>query len=95
MYLIIARDFPLEKKRRKAKRVSDLGNQHHNGSHQDQIFVNLSALCLALWAKNRTVLLGALEHPTGALREQDFFFLPTLGRLCLRSSRSEYNASNS
>ena len=36
-----------------AKHVSDLGNQHNNGPHQDQIFDNPSALCLALWAKTR------------------------------------------
>ena len=33
--------------------VSDLGNQYNNGPHRDQIFDSLSALCLALWAKNR------------------------------------------
>ena len=33
-----------------AKHVSDLGNQHNNGPHQDQIVDNLSALCFALWA---------------------------------------------
>ena len=32
--------------------VSDQGNQHNNGPHQDQIFDNPSVLCLALWAKN-------------------------------------------
>ena len=36
-----------------AKHVSDQGNQNNNGPHQDQIFDNLSALCFALWAKNR------------------------------------------
>ena len=34
-----------------AKHLSDLGNQHNNGAHQDQIWSNLSALCIALWAK--------------------------------------------
>ena len=34
------------------KHVSDQGNQHNNGPHQDQIFDNHSAFCLALWAKN-------------------------------------------
>ena len=29
------------------KHVSDLGNQHNNGHHQDQIFDNHSALDLA------------------------------------------------
>ena len=33
--------------------MSDLGNQHNNGPHQDQIFDIPSAHCLALWAKNR------------------------------------------
>ena len=28
--------------------MSDLGNQHNNGPHQDQIFDNPAALCLAL-----------------------------------------------
>ena len=33
--------------------MSDQGNQHNNGPHQDQIFDNPSALCLALWAKHQ------------------------------------------
>ena len=33
--------------------MSDQGNQHNNGPHQDKIFDNPAALCLALWAKNR------------------------------------------
>ena len=33
--------------------VSGHGNQRDNGPHQDQIFDNPSALCLALWAKNQ------------------------------------------
>ena len=41
-----------------AKHVSDQGNQHNNGSHQDQIFDNPSALCLAPWAKHRIQLGG-------------------------------------
>ena len=36
--------------------VSDQGNK---GPHQDQIFDNLSALCLALWAKNQVPAGGA------------------------------------
>ena len=36
--------------------LSDQGNQHNNGPYQDQILDNPSALCLALWAKNRTWL---------------------------------------
>ena len=63
-----SRRLPLRKKRRsKAKHVSAICKQHHNGSHQDQIFYNLSALCLALWAKNWIQLLGALVHPIGTL----------------------------
>ena len=34
-----------------AKHVSDLGSQHNNGPHQDQILDNPSAVCLILWAK--------------------------------------------
>ena len=30
--------------------VTNLGNQHNNGPHLDQIFDSPSALCLALWA---------------------------------------------
>ena len=33
--------------------MSDQGNQHNKGPHQDQIFDNPSALCLASWTKNR------------------------------------------
>ena len=36
--------------------MSGLGNEHNNGPHQDQIFDNPAALCLALWAKNRIQL---------------------------------------
>ena len=39
-----------------AKHVSDLGNQHDNGPHQDKIFDNPTALCLALCAKIRIPL---------------------------------------
>ena len=38
--------------------MSDLSNQHNNGSHQYQVFGNTAALCLALWAKNRIRLGG-------------------------------------
>ena len=41
-----------------AKRVSDQGNQHNNGPHQDQIFGNSSILCLVLWAENLIRLEG-------------------------------------
>ena len=84
--------------------VSDQGNQHNNGPHQDQIFDNPSVLCLALWAKNwiQFWLLGGLF--ISLLREYDFrsFCLsnknnknknPVLNLLCLRSSRSKYNTS--
>ena len=35
-----------------AKHVSDQGNQHNSGPHQDQIFDNPAAPRLAFWAKN-------------------------------------------
>ena len=35
------------------KHISDLGNQHSDGPHQDQIFNNPAALCLVLWAKKQ------------------------------------------
>ena len=38
--------------------ASDLGNQHNNGPHQDQIFDNPAALCLALWDNNLIWLSG-------------------------------------
>ena len=41
-----------------AKHLSDLGNQHNNGVHQDHIWNNPSALCIALWAKNLDVAGG-------------------------------------
>ena len=58
-----------------AKHVSDQGNQHNNGPHQDQIFDNPSALCLVLWSKNRIQLGvggggGGLMHPLGSLRRE-------------------------
>ena len=40
------------------KHMSDQGNQHNNGPHQDPIFDNPSALCLAVWAKNQIPLGG-------------------------------------
>ena len=45
--------------------MSDLGNQHNNGPHQDQIFDNPSALCLALWAKNRMAKGGGVVSGEG------------------------------
>ena len=45
----------------------NLGNQPNNGPHQDQIFHNPSAVCLALWDKNRIWLGGGLMHPIGSL----------------------------
>ena len=58
------------------KHVSDQGNQHNNGPHQDQIFDNLSAFCLAVWAKHRIRFRVGLMHPIGSLRrEYDFLSL--------------------
>ena len=51
------------------KRVSDLGNKHNNGLHQDQIFDNPSALCLALWGRNQHgVKGGGAVYPIGSVR---------------------------
>ena len=86
--------------------MSDQGIQHNKCPQQDQIFDNPSALCLALWAKNRIRFRvggmgggggGVVMHPIGSLRRQyDFlslhFFSPS-DLHCLRSSRSKYNAS--
>ena len=66
-----------------------------------KIFDNPSALCLALWAKNRVRLSGGLMHPIGSLRrEHNFLSLhlkyiknPPSDLLCLRSSRSKCNTS--
>ena len=66
---------------RVVKHMSEEGNQHNNGPHQDKIFDNPSALCLSVWAKNWIWLGvgGQLMHPIGCLRrEYDFvsaFFL--------------------
>ena len=82
---------------RVAKHVSDLGNRHNNGPHQDQIFHNPSALCSAVLAKNWIWLHGGLMRPTGSLqREWDslfsffFFLFCPLNLPYLRSSRSKY-----
>ena len=47
--------------------VSDVGNQYHNGPQQDQIFDNISAPCLTLWAKHRIQFQGGLMHTKGSL----------------------------
>ena len=71
---------------RVAKRVSDQGNQHNNGPHQDQIFDNPSGHCLALWAKNQIGLQWGLMHPIGSLRrEYDFLFLHLKNKLNKKS----------
>ena len=51
-----------------------LGNQHNNGPHQDHVFDNPSAPCLALWARKLDSAQGAgvggggeLMHPIGSL----------------------------
>ena len=56
--------------------VSDLGNQHNNGPHQDQTFDNPYALCLALWAKNQIQLgRGETDAPNRLfLKEVELFF---------------------
>ena len=60
-----------------AKHVSDLGNQHNNGPHQDQIFDNPSALCLALVPQNRIRLRRGLMHSFyEGSRTLYFFFFP-------------------
>ena len=46
-----------------SKHVAVQGNQHNNCSHQDQIFDNPSALCLALWPKHRIRLRGGTDAP--------------------------------
>ena len=46
----------LEQQKQIVKHLSDLGNQHNNGPHQDQFFGNPYALCLALSAKNQILL---------------------------------------
>ena len=57
------------------KQVSDLGNQHSNGPHQDQIFDNPSTLCLAMWAKNQ-IRLGGADSPNRLLwKEYNFLSL--------------------
>ena len=40
--------------------MSNQGNQHNKGPHQDQTFDNLSALCLASWTKNRIPCQGGV-----------------------------------
>ena len=86
-----------------AKHVSDLGNQHNNGPHQDQIFDNPSALCLALWAKTRIRLRWGrgegeeLMHLIALYEGSRTYFSLCISPLhiqpVLRSSRSERNAS--
>ena len=93
------------------KHVSDQDNQHNNGPHQEQIFDNPSALCLALWAKNRIRLGGGGEGGGRTDAPNRLFMKEVLHSdsiknktnkrkqkilsdlLCLKSSRSKYNAS--
>ena len=108
------------------KDVSDQGNQHNHGPHQDQILDNPSVLCLAPWALNWLSTSGFIwffyyyyfvyffggvgvgggggggqgktNAPSSLFMKgvghslSLFFFLPS-DLLCLRFSRSEYNAS--
>ena len=59
------------------KNVPDLGNQHNNSPHEDQIFDNSSALRLVLWAKIGFGLEGGgggggggMMHPTRSTSRQ-------------------------
>ena len=68
--------------------------------HQDQIFDNHSALCLALLTKHWIQLGGGgggNDAPNRlfmkGVRLSVFPFFPVSDLLCLRSSRSKYNAS--
>ena len=85
------------------KHVSDLGNQHNNGHHQDQIFDNPMALCLALWTINRIGLGwgdkggwgwggGRTDAPNRLFMKGVALSLPS-DLLRWMSSRSKYNAS--
>ena len=89
--------------------VCDQGNQHNNGPHQDLIFDNPAALCLALWAKIRLGLGmesgGGGEGRVGGTNVPNGLFMKGVGLypssssfcpwclLCLRSFRSKYNIS--
>ena len=46
-----------------SKHVSGLGNQHNNGPHQEQVFDNPSALCLALGEEKSDLALERTEAP--------------------------------
>ena len=46
------------------KRASDQGSQRNSGPHQDPIFDNPSALCLAVWAKH---WIRVVTQPKGPL----------------------------
>ena len=62
-----------------AKQVSDPGNQHNNGPHQDQISDKPSALCLVLRDKIRIQLQAGPMHQTGSLWKEErnlSFFIP-------------------
>ena len=67
----------------------DLGNEHDNGPHQDQIFDNLAVHCLALRSKNLIQLLEGLMHLTGSSWRE----YTSLIFLNFRSSRSKYSVS--
>ena len=81
--------------------MSDLGNQHNNGPHQDQTFDNPSAICLALWAKDRFRLRDVTDALNSFFTKGvvfflsffKFFFITPSDLLCLRSPRSKCNAA--
>ena len=73
--------------------MSGLGNQHNNGPHQDQVFHNPSALCLALWAKTPIRLPGGGCSIFFSSSSFVVLFFSPSDLLCLRSSRSKYNRS--
>ena len=70
--------------------MSDQGNQHNNknGPHQDQIFNNPSALCLALWAKYQIQFQGwggVADTTIGSLWREYDFLSPRLKKINKKS----------
>ena len=78
--------------------MSDQGNQHNNGPHQDQVLDNPSVLCLTMWTTNQIRFGVGLINSLNRLfmnRVGLFFFpfFPSSDLDSLRSSRSKYKAS--